>query len=136
MYVVHKTFFSLGIISSEDESLFTYGEGQSFQTFYDPFYVPMYEVEFDDPSLEATALEICGEDQFCLYDIAATRNVSIGLTTLMGGEAFDLIVNMSAPGESCNKVNLRVIHLSDPFVVVTYTGAPLYRWRTQKTGLS
>ena len=83
----------------------------------------MYEVEFDDPSLEATALEICGEDQFCLYDIAATRNVSIGLTTLMGGEAFDLIVNMSVPGESRN--NLRVIHLSDPFVVVTYTGAPL-----------
>lgn len=59
----------------------------------------MFEIEFDDPNLEETALEICGDDQFCLYDIAATQNISIGLTTLIGSETFDLIVNLSAPCE-------------------------------------
>ena len=60
----------------------------------------MFEIQFTDPDLEQSAMEICGEDQFCLYDIAATQNTSIGLTTLMGSEEFETIANLSAPGES------------------------------------
>lgn len=90
----------LGIINEERDSLFAYGEGQNFLTFYDPDYIPMFEIQFSDPNLEADALAICGDDQFCLYDIAATQNTSIGLTTLQGGQEFETIVNLSAPGEN------------------------------------
>lgn len=91
----------LGIIKEENSSLFTYVEGQNFLTFYDPYYIPMFEIQFSNLSLEADALAICGDDQFCLYDIAATQNTSIGLTTLQGSQEFETIMNLSAPGENC-----------------------------------
>lgn len=91
----------LGIIKEENSSLFTYVEGQNLFTFYDPHYIPMFEIQFSNLSLEADALAICGDDQFCLYDIAATQNTSIGLTTLQGSQEFETIMNLSAPGENC-----------------------------------
>lgn len=41
---------------------------------------------------------MCGDDKYCLFDIAATKKVEIGRATMEGGQAFDEIVNMSAPG--------------------------------------
>ena len=85
-----------GIIHSEADSLFTYRE-EGFSTFYDPDYTPMFEATFNNSDLEAIAVEICGDDQFCLYDIAATEDINIGLTTLIGGVMFEEIVNISTP---------------------------------------
>ena len=53
---------------------------------------------FDSPNLEDQASELCGGDTFCLYDIAATGRVEIGLSTLQGSQEFESILELSIPG--------------------------------------
>ena len=54
---------------------------------------------FDDIELEMRADEICGDDQFCRFDIAATKNEDIGASTMVGGSNFDEIVQLAEPSE-------------------------------------
>ncbi len=88
-----------GIINNEAESLFMYGNNESFADFYHPDFTPTFVVEFIDPDLELLAQETCGNDQFCLFDIAATGRVEIGLGTAQANLEFDTIVNISTPGK-------------------------------------
>ena len=46
-------------------------------------------------TLESKARELCGEDQFCLFDVAATGRMEIGLSTLKANENVDLVVQLS-----------------------------------------
>ena len=62
-------------------------------------FLPAFEIEFSDPFMEEIAIQICGNNQFCLFDIAATNSTRIGLTTLMGSEEYDTIVALSSPSE-------------------------------------
>lgn len=87
-----------GIISNASQSLFTY-DGDTFEAFFHPGFTPAFEPVFSDPALKFLAEEMCGGDVFCLFDIAATEDVDIGLETLMGGQEFDVIVNVSKPCE-------------------------------------
>ena len=87
-----------GIIDSPANSLFTYQPGESWATYYDPYFVPTYLAEFFDPDLAAQANELCGNDPFCLFDIAATGRVDIGLSTLQGSQEFEEIEEISLPG--------------------------------------
>lgn len=91
--------YTVGIIDDSSESLFTYGPGQSFEGFRDPGFEPAFEPVFNDPELEQKADEICGDDQFCKFDIAATGNENIGLSTMQGGMDFDEIVVLAQPSE-------------------------------------
>ncbi len=59
----------------------------------------MFKPEFNDSVLEEAAKAICKGDTFCLFDIAATKNMDIGMATMMGGENFDAIVSMSEPSK-------------------------------------
>ena len=43
-------------------------------------------------------METCGEDVFCLFDVAATGRMDIGLSTLNGSQNFEELVNLSYPG--------------------------------------
>ena len=54
---------------------------------------------FSDPVLEQQANLICGDDDFCRYDIAATGRTSVGMATLQGNVELERIVNISVPGE-------------------------------------
>ena len=94
-------FSCVGIISSPEDSLFSYNEliGESWAFFYDPNYIPAFEPTFDDPFLEELAIEICGDSHFCLFDIAATKRPEIGMTTAVDNENYDVVVNMSQPGK-------------------------------------
>ena len=87
-----------GIIDTPANSLFTYQPGESWATYYDPYFVPTYLTDFSDPDLAAQANELCGNDPFCLFDIAATGRVDIGLSTLQGSQEFEQIVQLSLPG--------------------------------------
>ena len=87
-----------GIIDTPANSLFTYQPGESWATYYDPYFVPTYLTEFSDPDLAAQANELCGDDPFCLFDIAATGRVDIGLSTLQGSQEFEQIEEISLPG--------------------------------------
>ncbi len=73
--------------------------GQSFSAFYDPLFVPMFEPSFDNIELEEQARNVCGDDEFCLFDIAATKNVDIGMATMQGGEEFNEILEMAIPSK-------------------------------------
>jgi hypothetical protein len=96
---IHTLFGITWIIDSPEDSLFSYRQslGESWSNFYDPEYNPAFAPTFDDPTLEAQAIEICGDSQFCLFDIAATKRPEIGMTTAVNNEEFDVLVNMSQP---------------------------------------
>ena len=99
------TLLFAGIIDQE-ESLFTYQLRESWYTFYFPFFMPSFMPVFANESLEAEAREACNNDTFCLYDIATTGRMDIGLSTLDGSRDFDEIVQLSYPSMyvhmSCN----------------------------------
>ena len=57
----------------------------------------MFAPTFNDTNLQKEAKDICGEDTFCLFDIAATKRVEIGAATMEGQETLDTIMEMSKP---------------------------------------
>ena len=73
--------------------------GESWSDFYDPDYMPASAPTFDSLELEAKAIKICGDSPFCLFDIAATRRPEVGMATAVDNDNFDVVVNMSQPGE-------------------------------------
>jgi len=102
--IIHKCEFTfLGIINNSANSLFDYHQpGESWSTYYDPDFTPLFGVEFSDPVLENEAMELCQGDEFCLYDIATTGSMDIGLSTLNGSVSYEEIVETSKPGLKFN----------------------------------
>ena len=88
-----------GIINGSNGSLFTYANGDDFTTFFDPTFNPEFQPTFSDPGLEAQADAICGDDVFCLFDIAATGRTDIGVSTSVGSQTFDDIVALATAGK-------------------------------------
>lgn len=85
-----------GIVDAS-RSLFTYTPGESWATYYDRNFLPSYDPVFLNSTLRSRAMHACDNDQFCLYDIAATGRMEIGLSTLDGSRNFNKIVNLSYP---------------------------------------
>ena len=42
-------------------------------------------------------MSICGDNFFCLFDIAATGETDIGMTTLRGAEEYEEILELQIP---------------------------------------
>ena len=87
-----------GIIDSANDSLFTYGANESWSGFYCPDFEPIFELDFNDSAFSSEVLDLCGGDTFCIFDITATGNMAIGLTTLSGTQELEMISNLSIPG--------------------------------------
>ncbi len=88
------------MISNASESRFAYDKpGADFEAFQDDRFQPIFVPVFDDPVLEQKADEICGDDEFCRFDIAATKNEDIGLSTMVGIKAFDVVVALAEPSK-------------------------------------
>ena len=106
-------------MNNSNDSLFTYGEGEDWSTFYKPDFVPFFEPVFSDPLLEDQANTICGDDSFCLYDIAATGRTDIGISTFQANLELERIINNTLPGAHlvhiiqlctpCHRLNPRLI---------------------------
>ncbi|XP_065911625.1 protein mesh-like isoform X3 [Dysidea avara] len=94
--LIHE--FGLDWILNEEQSLFTYLHEDSWQTYYDPNFTPVFSPVFSDPELEEAAIFVCNGDTFCLYDIATTGRMDIGLSTLDGSMRFEEILRLSYPG--------------------------------------
>ena len=57
--------------------------------------------------MEMQALEACGGDNFCLFDIAATGRMEVGLSTLAASQELEEIIEVSRPGKfNTQKVTL------------------------------
>ena len=87
-----------GIIDDPDNSLFSYEEDKSWADYFDPNFTPAYKPTFTDPALEEKAMEICGDDQFCVFDIAATEREEVGMSTMQGNLDLEMITQLSQPG--------------------------------------
>lgn len=68
------------------------------ETYYDPNFEPLFEPTFSNATLEEQAMETCGDDIFCLFDVAATGRMDIGLSSLNDNQDYNEIVNLSYPG--------------------------------------
>ena len=89
----------IGIINSSENSLFTYSFNETWRTYYNPSFTPVYEPVFTNITLEEKANEICGNDEFCKFDIAATGRIEIGEATHMGSQDFERLVNLFKPSK-------------------------------------
>ena len=59
----------------------------------------MFQATFANETLEQQAREVCGDDTFCLFDVAATKTLDIGKATMEGGNDFEEIVEMAVPSK-------------------------------------
>ena len=115
MYIIiclDESYIAFAGIVNQEESLFTYQLRENWNTFYDPMFTPLFMPVFANESLEAEAREACNNDTFCLYDIATTGRMDIGLSTLEGSRGFDEIVQLSYPSMyvRCMSGNLHYTH--------------------------
>jgi hypothetical protein len=94
---IHNEFGVTWIVDSATKSLFVYQPEHNWDSFYDPYFVPSFEPNFSDPTLESKANEICGDDSSCLFDIAATGNIDVGISTLESSKIIDEIYTFLLP---------------------------------------
>lgn len=99
-----------GIIDSPTQSLFTYDEGKSWKDYYDPDFTPVFSPVFNNSALESSANEICKGDLFCLFDIAATKDVQIGASTFEGSVNLEMIMELSTPSTSSHAETMHNTH--------------------------
>jgi len=94
----------IGIINNSADSLFDYHQsGESWSTYYDPDFTPLFGVKFSDQAEEDEAMKLCQGDEFCLYDLATTGNMDIGLSTLNGSVNYEEMVETAIPSVSFRK---------------------------------
>ena len=92
--------FPAGIVDTPGDSLFYYEQGESWVTYFDPYFEPVYQPHFENPDLETEAAMLCGDDTSCLFDIAATGNLEIGLATLQTSQEIERINEISIPSNN------------------------------------
>lgn len=87
-------------------------------TFYDPDFVPLYEPRFTNSTIQTEALEACGGDTFCLFDIAATGRMEVGLSTLSASQELEDIIEVSQPGRTKPHLNCIDVQVSAPALAI------------------
>ena len=87
-------------MDSARKILFYYQPEDSWATFYDPYFRPLYQPTFNNPELETQAKDICGDDKFCLFDIATTGITEIGVATRESSKFIEEINSFRIPGNS------------------------------------
>ena len=90
-------FLTVGIIRNESASLFTYPPSAGFEFYYYPGYTPLFEAVFSNSTLQEEAEEICGSDDRCLFDIAVTGRIEIGICSIEQVEFIDNVTHLSLP---------------------------------------
>ena len=111
------------------QSLFTYGRNESVVTFSNPDFEPMFadNITWNNASLEREAQEECGDDLECLFDVASTKDLSVGIVTK--DISIQLVNESNTLGEHRRTVKRLIITISkflNPFFFFFfYRGLPL-----------
>ena len=68
---------------NQSQSLFTYAGNESVDTFKNSDFEPMFadNITWHNDSLREKAEAECGDDHECLFDVASTNDLSVGLVT-------------------------------------------------------
>ena len=71
--------YSLGQVT-QNESIFTYGSGESVDTFSDPNHAPPFLDEMLSNLMgNSTLTAVCGTNVECLFDFAQTGDMEVGM---------------------------------------------------------
>ena len=81
-HICINDFISTGILKDSSQSLFSYNTSSDFFSYYDPTFIPAFTPQFNNSELEEQAKVACKGDTECLFDIAATGRMEIGMATL------------------------------------------------------
>ncbi|XP_033122076.1 uncharacterized protein LOC117121084 [Anneissia japonica] len=74
---------------TEEESLFTYSGSESYSSFSDLTFMPVFlddiirTAKETDTELYNNAVQVCGTNKECLFDALATKDTNIGANTLL-----------------------------------------------------
>ena len=68
---------------NQSQSLFTYAHNESVDTFANRDFEPMFadNITWHNDSLREKAEAECGDDHECLFDVASTNDLSVGMVT-------------------------------------------------------
>ncbi|CAH1272490.1 SUSD2 [Branchiostoma lanceolatum] len=74
---IHNQFGLLWMIDEED-SIFTYGPGESYSSITDADFTPTFELPSVEPEVQAAAEDVCGSDnEACLFDVLTTGRLAV-----------------------------------------------------------
>ena len=102
-----------GIVDSAESSLFSYHTDENWMDFSAPEFAAVFEPIFATSELESQAYSICNGDQFCLFDIAATGRIDVGMSTQIGGQALEEIIEISAPSKCTIFTHYNTVAVAD-----------------------
>ena len=85
--------------------MFYYKDNKGWSDFYDFGFTPEFSPTFDDPKLEEQAKELCGDVSACLFDVAATGRLDIGMSALSAKEDQKIVQELSVPSEFINIIS-------------------------------
>ena len=101
-----STDFPAGKIN-QSQSLFTYAHHESVDTYSKPDFEPMFadNITWHNDSLRQKAEEECGDDHECLFDVASTNDLSVGMVTK------DILVNETNTLGKLRKITGLIVHI-------------------------
>ena len=73
----------------------------NWNDFHDPSFIPVFQTNFTDPELQAKAEDLCNEDIACLFDVATTGSLNVGMETLGSSREVNEIMEAAIPGKYC-----------------------------------
>ena len=88
-----------GIVNSSEDSMFYYKDNATWSDFYDYGFTPEFSPTFDDPEFERKAIEMCGDVSTCLFDVAATGRLDIGMSALSANEDQKIVQELAVPSK-------------------------------------
>ena len=94
--------------------MFYYKDNKGWSDFYDFGFVPEFFPTFDDPELERQAKELCGNVSACLFDVAATGRLDIGMSALSAEKDKKIVQELAVPSESVYiaRIHTQVQHVT------------------------
>ncbi|XP_070545876.1 mucin-like protein isoform X2 [Ptychodera flava] len=78
----------------EAESLFTYGNGTNYTHYRNDDFQPLFFGSIDEmfegiEDMKNASVDLCGENMACLFDIAATGNITMGEVTALAETTYN-----------------------------------------------
>ena len=71
-----------GRVEKASRSLFPRIPQEEWDELNDPSFVPVFQPKFTSSELNATATTVCRGEEECLFDVAASGRLEVGLATL------------------------------------------------------
>lgn len=71
-----------GRVEKASRSLFPRIPQEQWDELNDPSFVPVFHPRFSTQELNATATTVCSGEEECLFDVAASGRLEVGLATL------------------------------------------------------